>query len=152
MWTKAVLLGALVAVQDDDKWYREEITALSGHSAVITLGDWGRTVKKLVTHLRHLPDQFHLMPCQTIAVGLRGLRPIESAVYWSKTTREITRLFAEEQSGIMKIRKSVGGKAADVDLYLARASFIGYKEFKYELVAIGQAIETEELRRPFPSI
>ncbi|EFN89672.1 hypothetical protein EAI_11099 [Harpegnathos saltator] len=80
MWHRAALVGALVAVQDDQEWYRGEIPALLGHSAIITLGDWGRMVRKSMTHLHHLPDQFHQMPWQAIGVGLRGLKPLGSAI------------------------------------------------------------------------
>ncbi|EFN87344.1 hypothetical protein EAI_07112 [Harpegnathos saltator] len=61
MFPHTVKTGLIVAVKDCGEWYRGTITHVGDSTAVINLGDWGRIIKKPITHLYNLPRQYHFM-------------------------------------------------------------------------------------------
>lgn len=112
LWPHAVRLGLLVAVKEGNEWYRGVITSTIDTTAIINLGDWGRTIKRPFTQLYQLPEQYHRLHWQAFACGIDGIKPVGSSLTWPKKTRDITQLLIENEEGWIQIRNSIGGKAA----------------------------------------
>lgn len=125
LWPLCVKIGVLVLVKDGNEWCRGTIIGHTGSTASIHLGNWSRIITKPVTQLYLMHENFIQEPWFTFYYGLWGIKPVGTAAYWPKKTQEIAKLGTEGQKGWIRIKESLEGKAADIDLYLGKANYIG---------------------------
>lgn len=136
--------GLLVTIKDRQRWHRGIVTKVKNFKATVFLGDEGRRVRLDTNRLYSLPPEFHKDRWAAIPCGLRSLRPVDAGTMWSRETTDLFRVLAEGKTGTIRIRKSIGGVAAYVDLTVPRTwdSYSG--RVGETLIALGYADEGAE--------
>ncbi|EFN78927.1 hypothetical protein EAI_09045 [Harpegnathos saltator] len=135
----AIIPGRIVAVRNLDQWCRGTVTATRKGIAFIRLDDWGKCVVKASTDIYKLPDQFYLMPWQTISCSLYNTKPAGPSLTWSTKAKQLIKLLAEGEEGWMKIRRTISSQSAEVEMQMSRPNRLSYSSLRTELIDLGQA-------------
>ncbi|KYM98523.1 hypothetical protein ALC62_10764 [Cyphomyrmex costatus] len=140
-----VIPNELVAVCEGRMWQRGIVVQRErGNMVTVALRDWGRIIRRPISDMHLLEDQFRELRWQAIPYGLAHICPVGLRTRWPRRSRELTRLLLERREGWMRILVSITDKAAVVTLELKRESEDEMSSLKDLLISMGCAQHIDE--------
>lgn len=136
-FSQQLKIGEIVAIKEGRRWQRGEVTRLNALKATIELKDWGRSTTCSVQDIYHLRDEFRTLPWRAIPCGLAHVEPAISTRVWPQRATDVFKALAENQDGWIRIRASLNGRAAFVDLETINEGGWAYNNVQRQMESLG---------------
>lgn len=138
-----------VVVKDNNIWRRGFVKSIDENAGIVhvTLGDWGRIVRRRMADVYRLEDHFKELSWQALICGLAHTTSPNNGTTWPRKTRELCRLLLEGQEGWINIVHPLRTGAALVKLHMKNNNkfFSHAYNFRDALVRLGHADITPKL-------